>query len=972
MNMRHTRVSAALLPLAIAALLGISQTSLAQPQSPLVSAFTYQGELASAGISSSGLHDFRFRLYSGPVGGTPLLPPYCSDNVNVADGRFATVLDFGPAMFAGQKRYLEIEVRQDTGLNCSNASGYTVLSPRQELTATPNATFALTAASASSAGNAQTLGGQPGSFFTNATNLTGTLPSATLPSTVARTDANQTFTGLMNFSNAGNLFSGAFSGSGAGLTNLSGQSITAGSVPRTSLGNASRLGMGTFLGDWSRTPYVALDNVMLDAPGSAIASSGSIACVATASSLRVFDISDLTIPRLLGATATTSGATAMTISGTRVYVVTNSRTLQVFDISVPSVPVLTGSVDTGFIPNGISVSGSLACVTVNDSFDGKLQVYDISVPTAPTRLTSVGTGGLAKSVAVVGSFAYVINEVSNTLQVYNISNPVSPAVVGSTSTRRPGQNIVVVGQFAYITETGDGQIGSNSLRIYNISVPTAPVFIGSVATGTVPTGLAVSGPYAFVTGFSTGLQVFQVTNPAAPNLIGAIPTSGDSAGVAVSEGSAFVIPLGSNTLRVLSGGISGLSFSGPIASAVSPSALSGVDGSGLVGLNAANLTTGTLANARTSGTNLNTPNALVLRDASGNFSAGTITAALSGNATTATNAATATNATLLSGQPASFYTSATTITTGTLDAARLPATAARTDLANVFSSTGNTTFAGNLGIAGAAATSPLRVRGDAGFEHLRIDPGASTIGSFISLNATPIAGGNQYLLFSSGGTAGEGQGKFAIKNQTTQTFGFVMTSNGNVGIGTLDPTSRLTVAGNMNVTGSLAKAGGSFLIDHPLDPENKYLYHSFVESPDMMNIYNGNVTTDGNGYATITMPDYFEALNRDFRYQLTVIDESDDMDVFLWAKVVREVKGNSFTLRSSRGNLKVSWQVTGIRQDAWANKNRIPNAVVKTAADKGKLLHPEAFGQPENMGIYQQASEQPNAAIAPTNSSPAK
>ena len=57
------------------------------------------------------------------------------------------------------------------------------------------------------------------------------------------------------------------------------------------------------------------------------------------------------------------------------------------------------------------------------------------------------------------------------------------------------------------------------------------------------------------------------------------------------------------------------------------------------------------------------------------------------------------------------------------------------------------------------------------------------------------------------------------------------------------------------------------MIDHPLDPANKYLYHSFVESPDMKNIYDGVITTDANGDATVVMPDYFEALNKDFRYQ---------------------------------------------------------------------------------------------------------
>jgi hypothetical protein len=77
--------------------------------------------------------------------------------------------------------------------------------------------------------------------------------------------------------------------------------------------------------------------------------------------------------------------------------------------------------------------------------------------------------------------------------------------------------------------------------------------------------------------------------------------------------------------------------------------------------------------------------------------------------------------------------------------------------------------------------------------------------------------------------------------------------------------------GNVTVTGTLHKGGGSFKIDHPLDPANKYLSHSFVESPDMKNIYDGVTVLDENGEAEITLPDWFSALNKDFSYQLTAI-----------------------------------------------------------------------------------------------------
>ena len=144
--------------------------------------------------------------------------------------------------------------------------------------------------------------------------------------------------------------------------------------------------------------------------------------------------------------------------------------------------------------------------------------------------------------------------------------------------------------------------------------------------------------------------------------------------------------------------------------------------------------------------------------------------------------------------------------------------------------------------------------------------------------------------------------------------------------------------GNVEVGGNLSKAGGSFKIDHPLDPENKYLYHSFVESPDMMNIYNGNVITDGSGYAVVTLPDWFGALNRDFRYQLTPIGQ------FAQAMIASQIADGKFTIRTDKGNVMVSWQVTGIRQDAWANADRIPVEEEKAEKDKGLYLHPELFG----------------------------
>jgi len=125
------------------------------------------------------------------------------------------------------------------------------------------------------------------------------------------------------------------------------------------------------------------------------------------------------------------------------------------------------------------------------------------------------------------------------------------------------------------------------------------------------------------------------------------------------------------------------------------------------------------------------------------------------------------------------------------------------------------------------------------------------------------------------------------------------------------------MSGTTTVFGRLSKSSGSFTIDHPLDPENKYLSHSFVESPDMMNIYNGIAVLDSCGRAEVKLPSYFEALNQDFRYQLTPVS------AYAPVYIARKIKGNSFRIAGGRPSMEVSWQVTGIRHDPYANAHRI-------------------------------------------------
>jgi hypothetical protein len=151
--------------------------------------------------------------------------------------------------------------------------------------------------------------------------------------------------------------------------------------------------------------------------------------------------------------------------------------------------------------------------------------------------------------------------------------------------------------------------------------------------------------------------------------------------------------------------------------------------------------------------------------------------------------------------------------------------------------------------------------------------------------------------------------------------------------------------GSINVTGTITAGTKDFRIDHPLDPANKYLTHASVESSEMMNIYTGNVTTDGQGQAIVALPDWFEVVNTDFRYQLTVIGQ------FAQAIVGNKIASHQFTIRTSVPNVEVSWQVTGVRQDRFAKAHPLVVEQEKEARVRGFYIHPELYGAPAEKQI---------------------
>ena len=159
-------------------------------------------------------------------------------------------------------------------------------------------------------------------------------------------------------------------------------------------------------------------------------------------------------------------------------------------------------------------------------------------------------------------------------------------------------------------------------------------------------------------------------------------------------------------------------------------------------------------------------------------------------------------------------------------------------------------------------------------------------------------------------------------------------SNGNA-LTTFGPSSLL---GNVDVHGTLTANTKDFLIDHPVDPENKLLKHTSIESPERTNIYSGSVVLDAAGEARVQLPEWIEALNKDFRYQLTCIGRPAQV------YVAQEVSEAVFIIAGGEPGMKVCWQVTGIRNDAWAQAHPFQAEEEKPDAEKGHYLHPRLFG----------------------------
>jgi hypothetical protein len=204
-------------------------------------------------------------------------------------------------------------------------------------------------------------------------------------------------------------------------------------------------------------------------------------------------------------------------------------------------------------------------------------------------------------------------------------------------------------------------------------------------------------------------------------------------------------------------------------------------------------------------------------------------------------------------------------------------------------------------------------------------------------------------------------------------FGQVMPGNGGAGVWGLAPPNGVGVAGSalfpgigVNCAGDFVASGSkNFRIDHPFDPANKYLHHHCTEGADPLNVYSGTVMADGAGQAWVQLPDYFQAINRDPRYQLTAIGAPAPN-----LHIAREIASNRFLIAGAGPGMKVSWRVEAVRNDRWVQTHGIRVEVDKPAHLRGKYQHPELYGLGDEYAELPR--HRPSALAADAASAPAQ
>ncbi len=967
----------------------------------LGTAFVYQGHLVEGGSPATGTFDFEMALYDDGTAGAQVGSTLVLEDLQVTGGLFTATLDFG-AVFGGSATWLQISVRPG-----SSTDAFTVLTPRQELTPTPNALYSGFAESSAWSGisgiPADLADGDDDTTYTAGSGLdlaSGTFSlsgSFQLPQGCQQTEL-AVWDGVQGAWICGNLDTigggditavtagtGLTGGGASGGVTLDVDFAGAGSAATVSRSDHTHGGSDITSGTVAESyidPAVARDSEILstvlagDGSGSTLDADlldglDSADFMAAAADNWV----DVTGDSMTGALSVAVSSTAQAIGG--VNAATSGAAPGVYGETAST----SGKGVSGLASSGVGFTAGVRGEAVSPDGKGVLGMA------SSTTGSPSGVFGRADSTAGRGVYGWASATAGSSIGVYGVTDSTSGRGLYGLATATTGSPTGALGLVD--APSGHGVLGTNNAiigeargvmgrsdstsgkAVYGWATSATGGSIGVYGVSLSTDGRGVYGDSQVTTGTTYGVLGRNFA-PAGAGVFGnSISTTGSAAGVRAESASAA-----GYGVRAVNSAATGMAVGvyGETGS---------TDGWAIYGMVPATSGAGYAVYGESFAPNGRAVfgwNMATTGDAVGVYgqTASTQGKGVIGQATSTTGGSVGVwGQSLSSGGYGVFGSAAATTGSSTGVWGQTAAPSGRGVYGNATSTTG-----GNVGVLGKSS-SPAgwgvygRATAASGNAEGVTGETAAPSGSGVRGMATTTTGAAYGVFGESSSsigravfgwnyaTTGESIG---VYGQTGSPFGRavvgVNTATTDTGSGVWGVTSSSTggmaiwglanVAGgyagwfdgDVTVIGNVSKSGGSFKIDHPLDPANKYLLHSFVESPDMMNVYNGNVVLDGAGEAWIELPDWFEALNRDFRYQITPLGgPAPDLHV------AEKITENRFRIAGGEPGLEVSWQVTGIRRDPWAEAHRIPVEEEKSTKEKGSYLHPELYGEPEERSL---------------------
>ncbi len=212
------------------------------------------------------------------------------------------------------------------------------------------------------------------------------------------------------------------------------------------------------------------------------------------------------------------------------------------------------------------------------------------------------------------------------------------------------------------------------------------------------------------------------------------------------------------------------------------------------------------------------------------------------------------------------------------------------------------------------------------------------VGESVDVNGYGVFGQNSAAIDPGAGVAGLGI-TGVIGQSTNLSLSYGLFSYDDCGI-----TQHIDIGGNLSVGGTK-----SFVIDHPNDPDNKFLKHFCIESPEVLNVYRGVTILNASGEAIVELPDYFTDINTNFSYSLTPVGSSAPN---LYIK--EKINNGNFVVAGGSANQEINWVVYAERNDKYmqANPDSKEVEVTKTGRYKGKYMHPELYGKTRDNSIF--------------------